>query len=205
MRGTRVCKVPGAFVFTSSLLTSIGDMTPGTIWLSVHSSVAIISACLPTYRPLLARLVGRDMMNTRRGSYDDTCLTSLRKNSVQHPTATRRRTPPATSNLAASREEDTRSSSDATLITYPKAAKTSQASSNTVDDDPEKDAELEELDISHNGLTKKLSVPSPTSIDGAWGPLMDSQITGGGDRKWPWDDGGPATKRAHLEYQRSRS
>ncbi|MCJ1400657.1 hypothetical protein MMC11_003865 [Xylographa trunciseda] len=31
------------------------DLTQGDIWLNIHSGVAIMSACLPTYRPLLTR------------------------------------------------------------------------------------------------------------------------------------------------------
>jgi len=31
------------------------DLTQGDIWLNIHSGVAIMSACLPTYRPLLSR------------------------------------------------------------------------------------------------------------------------------------------------------
>ena len=47
------------------------DMIPGTVWLCVHSGVAIISACLPTYRPLFATVSGI-LPSTRRGSYDST-------------------------------------------------------------------------------------------------------------------------------------
>ena len=31
------------------------DLTEGNIWLNVHFGTAIISACLPTYKPLIAR------------------------------------------------------------------------------------------------------------------------------------------------------
>ncbi|MCJ1293825.1 hypothetical protein MMC34_005381 [Xylographa carneopallida] len=31
------------------------DLTQGDVWLNIHSGVAIMSACLPTYRPLLTR------------------------------------------------------------------------------------------------------------------------------------------------------
>ena len=43
-------------------------MTPGVIWLSVHSATAITSACLPTYGPLLSRIPGlKKTVYSRRG------------------------------------------------------------------------------------------------------------------------------------------
>lgn len=51
------------------------DLTKGDIWLNVHLGTAIISACLPTYRPLVSRSsqIFRSF-HTSQGSYnsDDT-------------------------------------------------------------------------------------------------------------------------------------
>ena len=49
-----------------SLLDS-ADMIPGTMWLSLHSSVAIISACLPTYGPIL-KSISRSSCHANRRS-----------------------------------------------------------------------------------------------------------------------------------------
>ncbi|MCJ1285178.1 hypothetical protein MMC26_004516 [Xylographa opegraphella] len=43
------------------------DLTQGDIWLNVHSGVAIMSACLPTYRPLLTR--GSLLLSTHGKGY----------------------------------------------------------------------------------------------------------------------------------------
>ena len=46
------------------------DLTQGDIWLNVHLGTAIISACLPTYKPLISnspRL--KHIFHSRRGSY----------------------------------------------------------------------------------------------------------------------------------------
>ncbi|KAL8646997.1 MAG: hypothetical protein Q9226_006617 [Calogaya cf. arnoldii] len=46
------------------------DLTQGNIWLNVHLGTAIICACLPTFRPLIARRsIGRQADNSRKGSY----------------------------------------------------------------------------------------------------------------------------------------
>ena len=46
------------------------DLTQGNIWLNVHLGTAIICACLPTFRPLIARRLGsRQGTNSRKGSY----------------------------------------------------------------------------------------------------------------------------------------
>lgn len=55
-------------------------MTPGVIWLSVHCATALISACLPTYRPLFSNLAGA-VSSTRR------YISRSRSISSQHPSS----------------------------------------------------------------------------------------------------------------------
>ncbi|KAI4100440.1 MAG: hypothetical protein LQ339_005501 [Xanthoria mediterranea] len=46
------------------------DLTQGDIWLNVHLGTAIISACLPTFRPLISRRSGSGQSyGSRKGSY----------------------------------------------------------------------------------------------------------------------------------------
>ncbi|KAL8842385.1 MAG: hypothetical protein Q9176_002774 [Flavoplaca citrina] len=46
------------------------DLTQGNIWLNVHLGTAVICACLPTFRPLIARRSeSRQSPNYRKGSY----------------------------------------------------------------------------------------------------------------------------------------
>ncbi|KAI4266745.1 MAG: hypothetical protein L6R38_008568 [Xanthoria sp. 2 TBL-2021] len=46
------------------------DLTQGDIWLNVHLGTAIISACLPTFRPLMSRRSdSRQAYSSRKGSY----------------------------------------------------------------------------------------------------------------------------------------
>ena len=68
------------------------DLTQGDIWLNVHLGTAIISACLPTYKPLISgntRLM--DIFYHKRGSYptrDTGTLPSSRRRT--HTTGSRR-------------------------------------------------------------------------------------------------------------------
>lgn len=64
------------------------DLTKGDIWLNVHLGTAIISACLPTYRPLVSRSsqIFRSL-HTGQGSYhsDDTHTLTAEKRRTRGP------------------------------------------------------------------------------------------------------------------------
>ena len=196
------CK-PNIHTAYSAILTRSADMTPGTIWLSVHSSVAIISACLPTYRPLLARISGGrlvTMISTRRGSHSNTYLTS--KGRKPSTVITKRNTPTAALNIAAA-DNDSRSSYDTSMLVHPEAAKLSHESDSNVAENSDKGIELDMIDgnESKSGITRKLSIPSPTSTEGGWGPLMDKDVPTRVPRHFVGDTQGPPTKRADFEYE----
>lgn len=54
------------------------DLTQGDIWLNVHLGTAIISACLPTFRPLIPRSSGgTSRYHSRQGSYSINHSTAL--------------------------------------------------------------------------------------------------------------------------------
>lgn len=105
------------------------DMIPGTVWLCVHSGVSIISACLPTYRPLFGK-VSAIFPSTRRGSsYADSTYKMYSKGS-------RRTAPTAEGNLRHA------ASFDQALLQQP-----------------------EQAELTLNGLSRKLSIPSPDRSD----------------------------------------
>ena len=180
-------------------------MTPGTIWLSIHSAVAIVSACLPTYRPLLARLPGPRAISTRKDSYSRDYSSSNTKRSVKSLPSTKRSTPSAALNVAAAQEE-TRTSFDADLLgnrhNLEDSGRTSQS---TIAEGSEKGLELQTINASQNGVTRKISVPSPTSTDEIWGPLGDYPTAVEVLHMWPLGNDGQRTKRAELEYKRNQA
>ena len=229
--------------------TRAEHMTPGTIWLAVHSAVAIVSANLPTYRPLISRIPGVQLVSlvaSRRGSYSKNYRnTSIdghsRKASPsrRRSTITKRAKPTAKLNVdlanqafdkRASRSTD---SYDATLLgsnSKPVGKSNASLRSSNTDfavnlriSELDKSLELEDLgeeeqqsrhfegentqnrsdypSTSMHGLTKQLSIPSPTSTDGAWGPLMDSEYAKTAPEKFRWNAVGPATRRAEFEYE----
>ncbi|KAL8991807.1 MAG: hypothetical protein Q9169_007631 [Polycauliona sp. 2 TL-2023] len=60
------------------------DLTQGMIWLNVHLGTAVISACLPTFRPLISRRWdSRHGSSARKGSY-------TMNNSAIHPPSKRK-------------------------------------------------------------------------------------------------------------------
>lgn len=65
------------------------DLTQGDIWLNVHLGTAIISACLPTFRPLITRRGNpRNSYESRKGSYamnHSAALSAARMRSLNTP------------------------------------------------------------------------------------------------------------------------
>ena len=200
----------GGFVLVTGIVRiyyswAKSDMTPGMIWLSVHSSVSIISACLPTYRPLLARLPVLRLVNTRRDSYSLDNRSSYAKKSPRPSVGTKRSTPSAALKRAASRQSTRTSLDNELLKEQPPSGKVSWGSESTVAEDSDKGLELLDVNISQNGMTRKISVPSPTATDDIWGPLGGSPNTAGALEALSVKNQGPRTRRAELEYKRTQT
>ena len=191
----------GTFVLATGIVRihyvwSGANMTPGVIWLSVHSSCAIISACLPTFGPLLKRVPGLKHITHRRISYT---LNNTRSQS------TRRTIPRAFDNFRTSTKVG-KGSFDGILLDQQSDRATSDDSHlqnglNSHHQDTEFKQSQSTGDPSEvqYGLTKKISVPSP-------GPEEEfkthSLIHGseGSPAKYPLAPQGSQTKRADLEF-----
>ena len=180
-------------------------MTPGMIWLSVHSSVSIISACLPTYRPLLARVPGLQLTSARRDSYSRERRGSYAKQYSKQSAGTKRSTPSAALKLNTA-NQSTRTSLDNELLQGPpRGEEIDWGSESTVAEDTDKGLELHDINSSQNGITRKISVPSPTATDDMWGPLGDTPSTAVVLQALSVKNQGPRTRRADLEYKRTQT
>ena len=83
MHGSQVSRFRGLYSIITEIVS--GDIIPGTIWLGVHGSVAIISACLPTYRPLLSKIPGLlPLTHHGSGMPGHGNWLSWRKDSIEH-------------------------------------------------------------------------------------------------------------------------
>ena len=168
-------------------------MTPGIIWLSVHSAVAIVSACLPTYRPLLARLIGLPRMGQNRAPpYQDlTRYPSTRRTAPSAPSA-------PLNDLGLKTTDNSPHSTNDTLKKTKYGRNSSEELWTPTRTSTDADIGLiPDFGRSVNGLTKNISLPSQSSQEGQWGPAASFGPPEGS--KWPLNQHRPQTRRADLE------
>ena len=171
-------------------------MTPGTIWLAVHGAVAIVSASLPTFRPLLGWIPGVNLGTTQGRSYYESY-----GGQNTHTEHSKRTEPTAAANVTAASKE-LRNSSDESSFARIAPGVLHRASESTAAESPERDIELHNVRDSTNGVTRMISVATPTTDQGKWG---QATVESHSHPEWPLeDDSRPATKRADFELTNNR-
>ena len=205
----------GAFVLATGIVRihyvyALPDMIPGVIWLSVHSSTAVISACLPTYSPLLSRIPGLRHLVARKAPVAPYGYSRNRSRSRPSDVgmSTRRTRPSAQLGFPGS-PKLRQNSIDNILLEHPQYVRSLSGSGSGQErwhyyhtDSPispggsgtEKAIYFEEVeekdkDSSKNGLTKVITIPSPVLGGTDWSPTTPLGIV----------DGGGETRRAGLE------
>ena len=99
--------------------------------------------------------------------------------------------------------EEFRSSLDIDLLKdQSDPGQSSAGSESTIAEDQGKDMELHDIENSQNGVTRQISVPSPTSSNGVWGSSGGLSNPAEVFQAWRLSDQGPRTRRAELEFQK---